>query len=132
MERKEITEVVASLIGVPYNESKELPDSVANGFKCYTWSYFIYQLAGIDVGDLSGELTALKGLRNKFTVVNDGQYKFLDIPEFYMSPLEVRHIGVFLSDYEFTQCSRNTNGVSINNINNEPWKTTLRRVYRLK
>ncbi len=133
LELKELTNVAYGLIGTPYN-TKDHPSlhSPEIGFNCYTWWAYLYRLTGRYIGELPDQLKLVRYLRSNFTEVKDDICRPLDIPMFYFSELDTRHFGVMLDETMFTQCSKSTNGVAINNLTKNPWNVLLRKVYRYK
>lgn len=125
MDQEELIEHIRSLVvkKIPYKS--EPPYSLEEGFNCYAWSEYIYNLYEINVDK------DIKGLRRKFIIIKE-KPKFLDIPLFYAFVAGTRHIGVMLNDTEMSQCSHNTNGVAISDITRSPWRNTLKYFYRLK
>ncbi len=110
-------EQLHNLIGTPYNPEG---NSIETGFNCLTWASYV---TGIEVDP------HLKTFRKKFIKV-EPPYSRFDIPVFYLSDMDTRHVGVMLDNTKFTHCSEATNGVALGDINRKPWSTFLKAVYR--
>lgn len=136
MTEPEIIIKVHELIGTKYSDDEDINHhSVENGFNCYSWGSYLFNLAHKEIKYLPDNI---KGLRREFIKITktdgNGQCvllepaRFLDIPVFYLSDLDTRHVGVMLNPRQFTHCSKSSNGVSISELTR--WTVLLRDIYR--
>lgn len=133
MTQEELTQFVRDIIkkNIPYKLNP--PYSLEMGMNCYAWLEYIYSLMGLDLVSVQSykDLKNLVNMRRDFIIIEENP-QFLDIPLFYRSILDTRHVGIMLNKYEMTQCSSSTNGVSICEIDRQPWKNYLQYFYRRK
>lgn len=131
MDTKDAFNYLAELVrtGVPYKEKP--PFNLSEGFNCFGWVMFLRNYLNNETNDIYYDINNLKTLGDNFERT-DGPLKYLDMPMFYLNTIEPRHIGLMLDNQYLTQCSYSTNGVSIANINNQPWKCLLKGAYRHK
>ena len=116
------------LIGLRFK--KKPPFGPTEGFNCYAFGGYIYQLTGHDIQPLSNEFGELKDIRQHFVKAKEPQY--LDVLMFYTDIIGTRHIGVMQDSHMLWQCGPETNGVARVDIRREPWSTALKGVYRLQ
>lgn len=131
MTSKEATAYIETLVAqhVPYKLNP--PFSLEEGFNCFGWVMFLRNIINNEQNQICYDSTNFRAL-GEFYKRSKEPPEYLDIPVFFLTVTEQRHIGLMLDNQMFTQCSESTNGVSIVDISRVPWKIILRAMYRHK
>ena len=132
MNDKEAMSFVERLVKQNIKYKLEPPFSLEEGFNCYSWVMFIRNQITNELNELYRTFENFRALREEYVKTDINKPQYLDMPLFYLDTMGVRHIGIMLNDSLFTQCATSTNGVSINDINKQPWNRLLRGIYRHK
>lgn len=97
-------------------------DILANRFDCSSFVHYCYASAGLNLGDYRNVVTF--NLVNMGTPVKKEEMKKGDLIFFNTEGVTNNHIGIYLGENKFMHDAE-TNGVWIDDLNNEYWKNAF-------